>query len=1061
MNPHLSFAAFAWRSLLAAIALSALVVVSACGSPAPPATASCSALKPCTDGSDCVNGVCVPVNDVGPITGADTGSDAAGEASDAASPDGASEGDGGDGAEVSNDATGDADGAVAGDAAPLDTPDNPDTKTACEPGVTADCDDQNPCTDDVCDHKASGADAEGCTHVANDAATCDADGLSCTLDACKSGVCQPQKVLEAWCLVDGAEAGKKVCVADAQKDASGCRFCDATKSQNALQSVGKGASCGDLKGKCVLPECDGGGTCVDVEHVEMCDTGGACKTAVCGDGGLCSANLATSGTPCDGDGATCTLEVCDTLGACVPDGIDGATCKDASTCTEDACNPTLAGADATTGCVHAQKDAACDDGNPCTADACTPAAEGADPTTGCVHPSAPDKTPCTNDGIACTTDACLAGQCAHAIDKEFCLIDDTCVAANTLKSGEACSACKPSGDATGWTALDQVPCDDDQRTCTSDVCVMGACKHLLDAKSCLIAGVCYDEKTKDAGQCASCNPGAQSDAWTPIAAATPCPDDNVACTSDACDGKGACAHTPVHSACDDSLGCTQDACDPTKGADSKGCTHTDSCAFGHACDATAKACLTPNPITLVAADSANPAPTNPAVIRHVIDATKGTSRTWVVFQSQSCATASGGTWKIGGETALRAVVLDNDVAAPADKQKTPTIITLPVAKDSPGLKCQAYPVVVADPLSSTQAWLGWFETSAECALKGDAVGGIARLALLDGSAVNSGEVWAKAAGDVCTSPSGATGSLFETQGLALLDASGGDVGDLGKRGVLSMRAAGDGFASASSTWAYWKGTSATAASNAIGVAAPVAFSAVHPILVDTAKSGNRYFALALTEVTKTSTTTRTLWMQAFDATGTDAEVTTLISSTTPGPDLKLLNNVTAVCSLDGAFDAKGGDIGLAIVVRRKNGANTEGALLQVKVTPAATPTAVVTQVDVDASATGDCRKGLSSARIAVDAAGVWTVLAAKPASEGDPGTPKLYRLDGAGSVKATALDAISAQWTSDSDMSSNVPALAWRGLGDVVLGSDGAVSVAIEGKASGKHILLLHTFKPL
>lgn len=64
----------------------------------------------------------------------------------------------------------------------------------CAPGIAKNCDDSNPCTDDVCDFQA------GCTH-ANNSAAC-TDGDACTVgDKCQAGACSPGNMCD----------GKAVC----------------------------------------------------------------------------------------------------------------------------------------------------------------------------------------------------------------------------------------------------------------------------------------------------------------------------------------------------------------------------------------------------------------------------------------------------------------------------------------------------------------------------------------------------------------------------------------------------------------------------------------------------------------------------------------------------------------------------------------------------------------------------------------------------------------------------------------------------------------------------------
>ncbi len=60
---------------------------------------------------------------------------------------------------------------------------------------------------------------------------------------------------------------------------------------------------------------------------------------------------------------------------------------------------------------------------------------------------------------------------------------------------------------------------------------------------------------------------------------TPCTDDGNLCTDDACDGSGVCGHAASTAACDDRNACTTDTCDPMSG-----CAHTTMiCTDGDLC----------------------------------------------------------------------------------------------------------------------------------------------------------------------------------------------------------------------------------------------------------------------------------------------------------------------------------------------------------------------------------------------------------------------------------------------------------------------------------------------
>jgi hypothetical protein len=139
-----------------------------------------------------------------------------------------------------------------------------------------DCDDANPCTTDECDPEDAGADAYGCTHVANDA-PCD-DGTFCNgPDRCRAGVC----------LVHAGDPclGGPDC-ADTCDEAAGNCFAPA------------GTPCAD----------DGNG-CTD----DRCDAAGACRHATASDSpavGFAAAPARGEGAECDEDGDACTADTC-------------------------------------------------------------------------------------------------------------------------------------------------------------------------------------------------------------------------------------------------------------------------------------------------------------------------------------------------------------------------------------------------------------------------------------------------------------------------------------------------------------------------------------------------------------------------------------------------------------------------------------------------------------------------------------------------------------------------------------------------------------------------------
>jgi hypothetical protein len=139
-----------------------------------------------------------------------------------------------------------------------------------------DCDDGNPCTTDRCEPDSPGADANGCTHVPNDAA-CD-DGVFCNgADSCSGGAC-------------AVHAGDPCIAGPACAD-----------------------TCNEKAGNCFAPA---GTPCTDDDNVctdDRCDANGICRHAAVADGpavGFVAAPLSGEGEECEEDADACTEDVC-------------------------------------------------------------------------------------------------------------------------------------------------------------------------------------------------------------------------------------------------------------------------------------------------------------------------------------------------------------------------------------------------------------------------------------------------------------------------------------------------------------------------------------------------------------------------------------------------------------------------------------------------------------------------------------------------------------------------------------------------------------------------------
>lgn len=266
---------------------------------------------------------------------------------------------------------------------------------ACQGGTTAlNCDDENVCTLDSCVSNL------GCTTTPLSDVGCD-DNNACTLgDTCLEGVCQPGNE-ELACDDDD------VCTANGCDPESGCVFNDLSslcEDENPCTDE----LC-DAEDGCVYPfnevMCNDGTLCTDDD---VCVSGACLGTPVSlDDGNVCTA------LSCDpdigvitdfvegacSDGNECTVgNTCD-MGAC--DEGDPRTCDDDDVCTDNLCDPDLEdgctfpyntvecvdGSECTIGDVCDEGVCAgvlrtCDDGNACTNNMCNPGLAG-----GCHYPT--------------------------------------------------------------------------------------------------------------------------------------------------------------------------------------------------------------------------------------------------------------------------------------------------------------------------------------------------------------------------------------------------------------------------------------------------------------------------------------------------------------------------------------------------------------------------------------------------------------------------------------------------------------------------------------------------
>ncbi|MBI1827838.1 MAG: hypothetical protein HY287_02090 [Planctomycetes bacterium] len=372
-----------------------------------------------------------------------------------------------------------------------------------------DCDDQNPCTDDMCLSSV-------CNYTAN-SAPCD-DGNACTVgDVCFDGTCQSGA--SADCSAAGKQCNSAVC--DRGGAEGNCDvqipFENGTPCDDADP-----CSFGDI---CLAGECFGGGT------VDCSGLGDACNPAFCDPAGA-NANcdlrkLAVDGTSCD-DGLFCTaFDEC-ASGICVG---SGNSCGKNEFCNEN-----------TDACDQCQFDADCDDGNPCTlgeacvAGECQPGREyectafdeqclkaSCDPAG--ARGNCDDRvlvvngTPC-DDGLFCTSgNACIEGKC-EGEPVNCSKLTDSCNVGVCDETSQSCvaqpiedgSSCDDELFCTIEDACLSGKCDGKPRDCSeaADQCNKGACDEkssqcvpqaVVDGKACDDGDACTSNDQCQSGKC--------------------------------------------------------------------------------------------------------------------------------------------------------------------------------------------------------------------------------------------------------------------------------------------------------------------------------------------------------------------------------------------------------------------------------------------------------------------------------------------------------------------------------------------------------------------------------
>lgn len=345
-------------------------------------------------------------------------------------------------------------------------PDAVCTAGACS-GPSLPCNDNNPCTIDVCDGTVG-----GCVYTSDDDGTaCDDDNICTVGEVCTAGDCTASTTLDCddsnECTTDQCEPGQGGCVhgvltGSPCEDGDPCTVVDLCEA--GACAAGGPANCDDGN-PCTDDSCDGTtGACLNTPNTAPCSDGDACTTGDVCSGGLCIA------TPADCDDENpCTVDVCqqqDGAAVCLNQPTSNTPCDDGNSCTsDDFCyeGNCIAGL-LDPMCLVCTSQAQCDaydSANMCQDYVCNM-------TTNTCEVDQASVVSCTLSETACTENQCdpADGQCKMLPKPEATACDD----------GEACTendGCNSFGGCSGSPKA----CSDGN-DCTSDECDgAGVCQH--------------------------------------------------------------------------------------------------------------------------------------------------------------------------------------------------------------------------------------------------------------------------------------------------------------------------------------------------------------------------------------------------------------------------------------------------------------------------------------------------------------------------------------------------------------------------------------------------------
>ena len=175
-----------------------------------------------------------------------------------------------------------------------------------------------------------------------------------------------------------------------------------------------------------------------------------------------------------------------------------------------------------------------------------------------------------DDGLTCTLDRCVGGQCLNDRPHRTCDVDSDCFPDGASAPGDSCLVCDPDRDGQGWSAL---ACDDGDPCTSDDACTpgggcAGVARDCADAGdgACTIGdcdpstGGCVAVATFDGATCDDGDACTDADACrSGVCTGQPrvCPDSGDPCETSTCEGGSCVARVVVGAECQTGNDCLE------------------------------------------------------------------------------------------------------------------------------------------------------------------------------------------------------------------------------------------------------------------------------------------------------------------------------------------------------------------------------------------------------------------------------------------------------------------------------------------------------------------------